>query len=203
MRALGALASGDDPTVDELTDSLSAVQDLLYDLHQARGPMRDIDVTDDWTAGENQRIRIQAGADINVTLPNSVRTFPYCRPYDYDFQGQTSNPIQGSTGIADGVEFRQPRDGTRIEIVGVNQALYFYRSDTNSWMAASGLALDDELPLSAPQTPHFTSGLIGRLMDVFPAQEPSPSVARRIARGNAALMLRPGVKRDQTVGEYF
>ena len=34
---------------------------------------------------------------------------------------------------ADGVYWRAPRDGARIEIVGTTQALYFYRDDTNAW----------------------------------------------------------------------
>lgn len=203
MRSLDALASGDDPTVDELNEGLSAVGDLILDLHEAMGPMREVDVTADYTPSENQRVRIQAGASIDVTLPNSVPVFAQRALCDYGFSGGAQAIPAGSTGIADGVQLRQPRDGARIEVVGVNQQIYFYRADLNSWMPATGLALDDELPINARLTSHFTSALIGRLMDVFPGQEPSPSVARRIARGNAALMLRTGTQRDPVAGEYF
>ena len=67
MRALKAIAPGDDPSIDELSDGLVALQDVVLELHEARGPLRDVDVPaplfpcDDppspltYVAGENQR----------------------------------------------------------------------------------------------------------------------------------------------------
>ncbi|HZK99411.1 MAG TPA: hypothetical protein VFC47_05895, partial [Caulobacteraceae bacterium] len=59
MRAIKAIAPGDDPEVDELAAGLEAAQSVVLDLHEARGPLIDVDITAaTWIAGENQRIRI-------------------------------------------------------------------------------------------------------------------------------------------------
>jgi hypothetical protein len=205
LRALRVLAVGDDPSADEMAASLAAVNALILDLHEARGPLIDVDVAGDYIAGEDQRVRVQAGAEgVVVTLPNSVPIYRRWDPYDYGFSAPAPFlPAQGSTGAADGVTWRQPRDGARVEVVGTTQGLWFYRADTNAWLNAVNLALDDELPLNARYAGPLAALLSERLLDVIGSGQLTPGLTRRIARGNAALMLRPGTARDPVRAEYF
>ncbi len=203
-RALKVLAPGDDPEADELAAGLEAVQNLVLDLHAARIPMVDVDVTADYTASENQRVRIQAGAVIEVTLPNAVAFTGYVNPDDYGFSlSLTAQPPTGSTAAADGLSLRQPRDGARIEVVGTLTGLYVYRADINAWVDATGLTLDSEMPINARDASHFGALLAERLADSTPDAQITPTLARRIAHGNGAMMLRLGVPRDPVLADYL
>ncbi len=199
LRALGVIAPGSAPTIDELDEGLNATTALLRELHNARGPMLDLDVIGDYTPGENQRLRVQAGVQATISLPNSVLTTRGYYPYDYGFTASYSDQ-SGSLSPADGVNYRPIRDGSRVEIVGVTEGLYFYRSDTNQWLPAYGLAFDSELPISGSYD--FAARLAERLIDVFGGQI-TPSLARRIARANTAFLLRPNVEREPINWERY
>ncbi|HWE98702.1 MAG TPA: hypothetical protein VG248_02795 [Caulobacteraceae bacterium] len=205
MRLMKAVAPGDAPTADELAVGLDGAQSLVLALHEARGPLWDLDVTADICPGENQRLRIQAGAIVTVTLPNAVSILGGYDPYDYGFQGAAGyTPQTGTTGSADGVQYRQPTDGARIEVVGTTQALYFYRVDTNAWAPASGLTLDTELPLNARYQSDFAVVLAERLADVLSnLPEPTKPMLARIAASREALFSRPGVRREPVRASYF
>ena len=207
MRALRVLAPGNDPDADELTVALGAAQDLIWDIHDARGPLLDVDVTASLVCSENQRIRVQAGFNITVTLPNAVPLWGNYDPYDYGFtasqqEGAIIAPT-GTTASADGVQYRQPRDGARIEIVGTTQALYFYRADLNQWMSADTIAMDDEMVFNARYRSAYAAMIAGKIMDVVANAEPSAGLQRRIQQGNAALMMQSGTKRDPVRAQYF
>jgi hypothetical protein len=204
MRAIRAVAAGDDPTADELAVGLGAAQDLVMEIHEARGPLLDIDVSADYTPGENQRVRVVQGDTVAITLPNSVSLFWQWDPYDYGFvPGYPGQPPAGSTGAADNIEWRPPRDGARIEIVGTTQGLYFYRADLNAWMPALGLTIDTELPFNARLTSAFAALLAERLLEVVSDATPSPNLLKRIARGRSAIFLQSGRRHTHRVGEYF
>lgn len=205
MRALRSIAPGDDPTADELVTGLEAAQNLVMDIHEARGDLHELDVSSAYVAGENQRVRIVSGDVVSVTLPNSVAKFWQWDPYDYGFvPGYPGLPPAGSTGPADNIQYRAPTDGARIEIVGTSQALYFYRADLNQWMPALGLTLDTELPFNDRLLSAFTAMLAERLVDVLSnASQISPALARRVAQGRAAIFTQSGRRRPRRVGEYF
>ncbi len=204
LRALSALGVGDEPSTDELGAGMDVLGELMLDLHNARGPLTDIDVTANHIAAEDQRVRIQAGDTVSVTLPNSVPVYNLPDPYDYGFTLDVILPPVGSTGEADGVNFRQPRDGTRIEIVGTTQALFFYRADLNAWMDAVNLGLDGEVPLNARYTSALAALTAERLIEAWPARYmPTPAMAKRIARANSALMLQTGRARDPVIADYL
>jgi hypothetical protein len=216
MRALKSLDPGDDPSADELEAGLGAVLQLILDIHEARGPLRDVDVTAAVTPSENQRIRVANGFTVPVTLPTSVPMWGSWDPYDYGFNAgvAASQEIapQGTSAPADGIQYRQPTDGARIEIVGTTQALWWYRADLNQWMAgygvdlmvANGLTIDSELPFNGRYTSALGALTAERLMDVLAdAPEPSEGLKRRIARGNVALLMRPGIHRAPTRGQYL
>lgn len=204
LRAIKVLAPGDGPSVDELTAGLDVAQNVLLELHEARGPLLDVDVIADYTAGENERVRIADGDTVTVSLPNAIQTFDGRPDSDYGFAAASDMPPQGSTGTPDGSSTRAPRDGTRVEIVGTTQAIYFFRADINQWIQADQRALDDTLPLSGRYRGHFTALVARQMIDAWPDMaQPSPSLAARIGRANSALLVRPGVSRDPVRAEYF
>jgi hypothetical protein len=189
LRALKVLAPGDMPHVDQLNAGIAALQNLTGELHEARGPLRDVDVTADYIAGENQRCRVQLGDTVTITLPNSVPI--------------SGRPAPGSTGAADGVTFRQPTDGARIEAVGTTQGLWFYRADINSWVSAYALTLDSEVPLNQRYAGALGAFLAERLMEELSINEPSPGFARRALLARSLLFTRPGARREPVRGQYF
>jgi hypothetical protein len=204
LRALKVLAPGDGPHVDMLNAGLSGLQNLILELHEGRGALHDVDLSGDWIAGENQRCRIQAGASVTVTLPNSVRKIGGFDPDDYGFvPSRRQCAAQGSTGPADGALWRQPRDGARIEIVGTTRQLFFYRADLNAWTGALDIRLDDEVPLNARYGGPLGAFLAERIEDELTPGEPSASVARRAAMARLALFERPGAERATTRAHYF
>jgi hypothetical protein len=206
LRLLKATAPGDSPTADELIVGLEAAQQLVLEIHEARGPMLDVDVTaSSLCPGENQRLRIQAGTTATVTLPNSVSIFGTYDPYDFGFAPSAVwDPQVGSTAAADGVGFRAPSDGARIEIVGASQALYVYRADTNAWAPASGLAIDSELPFNARLAGAFAALLAERLADVVAnLPQPTPAQAARVRHAREAMFSQVGRPRPPARGQYL
>jgi hypothetical protein len=208
LRLIRATAAGDAAEADELAVGLAAAQDLALAIHEARGPLLTLDITGNTTPGENQRLRVQAGASVSVTLPNSVAIYGSYDPYDFGFDpglapGSPAHPPLGSTGAADGVAWRQPTDGARIEIVGIQQGLYFYRDDTNAWVSALDLTLDSELPINGRLAGDFAALLAERLSDVMStAPDLSAALKARVARAREALFLRPGRRRAPTRASY-
>jgi hypothetical protein len=204
MRAIKALGPGDDPTADELAIGLEAAQNLVTDIHNARGAMFDIDVSGPYTPGENQRVRIAAGSAVAITLPNAISLFWTFDPYDYGFvPGYPGLPPAGSTGAADNIEWRAPRDGVRVEIVGTAPALFFYRSDLNQWMPAYGLTVDTEIPFNTALTRPFQGMLAERLVDVLTVAPPTPTLLKRFATSRTAMFLQSGRDHTRRVGEYL
>ena len=206
LRALKAIAPGEDPDVDMLNTGLEALQNLILEIHNGRGPLKDVDVTGNYCPSENQRVRVQAGDTITVTLPNAIPYYDGFDPYDYGFNPVTAEydwAPQGTTAQADGIEYRQPRDGARIEIVGTTEALYLYRADLNEWMPAYGLTLSTEIPLNARYAGPLGALLADRLMEPLSVNEPSPGLAKRVARANAALLIQAGTMRSPVRAQYF
>jgi hypothetical protein len=203
LRAIKALAPGDGMTVDEIEVGLDAVQTIILEIHEARGPLRDVDATADYTAGENERVRIADGDTITVSLPNAVSTSAG-RRRDYGFAPSNCSPPSGSTATPDGITYRAPRDGTRIEIVGTTQAIYFFRADLNQWVQADQRGIDDLMPLSGRYKGHLGALVALRLVDSWPGLfEPTASLAARVGRANSAIFVRPGVARDPVATDYF
>lgn len=204
LRALGALAPGDSAEADESDAAMDALSVLIHEWHESRGPMIDVDISADYTPGENQRVRVQNGVTVSITLPNSVNFTRTGVLYDYGFWPSTIIPVVGSIAVADGVTLRAPRDGARIEIVGLTQALYFYRADLNLWVSVLDLTLDSDFPLNERYRGHFGALVAQRLIDSWPAlYEPTPNLSRRIARANHIMLTRPGVVRDPVVADYI
>lgn len=206
LRALKAVSPGEEADADQLAVALEALQNLILELHDARGPMVDVDVSANVVANENQRLRIQAGATAQVTLPNAVPLYDGFDPYDYGFNPASDDWAwypQGLTAPADGILSRQPLDGSRIEIVGTTNGLYFFRADTNAWMPAYGLTTDTEIPLNARYAGPLGALLAERLMESLAVNQPSPGLLRRIGQARRALLFQAGSQRPPVRGQYF
>ena len=212
LRALKVIAPGEDPNIDQLAAGVEACADLALELHEARGPLREIDVPGagpppgfdgTWTPNENTRVRIGAGASVTITLPNAVPMWPGAHVYDYGFVGAPWWNVQGSTGQADGVTWRAPQDGARIEVVGTSSDLWFYRADINQWIPAYGLRLDDEIPFNRRYRGPFAALLAERLADSLALDGPTPWLARRISLARMTLLTRPGRQAPPARASYF
>lgn len=203
MKALRVLAAGEDPDVDELNEGLGALQSIVLEIHEARGPLLEVDISTNYTPSEEQRLRVKTGSNVVVTMPVSVPFAGAVDPYDYGFLGGVLSPPVGSTQPADGYQTRPPRDGARIEVVDVTHAISWYRGDIGAWQSALGLTLDGELPVSARYTSSLASLVAERLLDTVGSGQMTPALATRIARGRTALFVRPGVWRDPVRAEYF
>lgn len=205
LLSIKAISLGDSPTVDELNLGLSTLQKLMLEWCESLGPLVNVDISADYLAGVGQKVRIQNGATVTVTLPNAVPLYiNNYDPFDYDFWPTQLMPPAGLTGPSDGISSRAPRDGERIEIVGVTQALYFYRADVNNWSLVYGLALDGQMPTNARYDGPWAAKLAERLIPVWPdVNEPTPVLAKRIAQANLALLSRSGIARDPVRADYF
>jgi hypothetical protein len=208
LRLLRASSPGDAPDAEELSVGLEGAQALVLEIHEARGPLLTLDISANWTPGENQRLRVQAGADVTVTLPNTVAMSGSYDPYDYGFNPSAcdaaANPALGSTGPADYVAWRPPTDGARIEIVGTQSGLYFYREDDNAWVPALSLTLDSELPFNQRLQGAFAALLAERLADVLgESPEVTPAQKARLTHAREQMFTRTGAHRSPTRGAYF
>ena len=198
FRMARAIGLGDDPVADELDFGVSSINDLIADIHEARGPLLNVDATASLVASENQRIRIQAGATITVTLPNSIPIYGRRNPYDYGFTAPTTAAPVGSTAIADGLAYRAPVDGTRIEIVGTTQSLYWYRSDLNAWQSALSLTADSESPFNNRLNSAVSALAAERMWPEISTQPMTAEQKSRVGRARIVMFMRPGRDRAET-----
>jgi hypothetical protein len=178
LRELDVIAPGDDLISDDLEVAMARLQGMVMAVAEARGPWSVVDVTADYTAGEDERVRVQAGAVITVTLPNTV---------DDGVGGQ-----------------RAPRDGARVDIVGQSRAMSIYRSDTNSWITATDLGVDDDLPFNGAYHWGLAAMLAVDLANAWPGRaSPTALTLARAAEAKAQLATTVGVPRAVVAAEYF
>lgn len=121
LRMLGVLRRGQVPSGTLAADALEAANGLILSLRQvgAAGNLKEVIVTANYTAGENERIVNNLGDDLIVTLPET---------------------------ITDCGEVRVPRNGSRVVIAG-NEPVTFIYVASIGWQKVSGLELSDPAPL--------------------------------------------------------
>ena len=201
--AFEGIGFGDDLLAGEVAYGLTMIQREIRRLHEGRGPLLDVDVTADYTAGENERVGVQDGYSPEITLPNSIMADPD-GVSDYGFASST--PPRGSTEAGNGTTLRAPRDGARVEIVPTTTALYFYRSDTNAWVECGALTIDGPMPLNESYLTDFAALLAVRMAPRWPGRAsiiPPASLQREAAEARLRLSYRHGVTRAPAVGDYF
>lgn len=120
IRMTGARPLGDDPEAAELDVGLDALQAMLDSLVALGGPLTDVLISANYTAGENERITKTAGTE-TVTRPTTV--------------------IDSKTGAS-----RAPRNGAVIEVCGTSPTTHVYCAQLASWMPIKALTLDSDQP---------------------------------------------------------
>ena len=134
------ISPGESPSDDEAQDGLQALQHVIDQLCQG---WTDVDVTTDYTAKEDERIRITSGSP-TITYPTTVR-----------------DPITG--------EERAPRSGAKVMVISAAGAktLKLYMADTGQWATASGLTLNSDIPVDSALEDLLTEAMGVRLAKLF------------------------------------
>ena len=193
---LGVLASGRDPSAGQASDALEALQDMANTMFpQLGGPWIDQDVTEDVTAEENDRIRVNSYQDVSIYLPVTLagreRVVDQCGCITV--QQTCSNE-------------RAPRDGGKVWIADIYGSfaprLYIYRGDAAEWVLASALTLDGPSPWGLQYKEGVAAILATRLAPEF-GQEIAPIVVRMATEGRLALAQRFDAQRRPATAEYF
>lgn len=188
-RWLLAQGAGDDTQAAEIIEGMEVLQDLILEFPglNVGGPWTDVDVTDDYTVGEDERVRVQDGYTVTITYPNTV-------PDRVSAYALTAAEVLAWTGTT-----RAPRDGSRAMIVaeGVTE-LRIYCADVGEWRSCYNLTKDSDVPFSASCHNGLAAMLAERLAlgkqspDGRPVA-PAPAVidmARRGASQIKALLTR-------------
>jgi hypothetical protein len=126
FRMLNRIGIGEDLDADEADEALTAFQTMLLTLPclGLGGPLTNVRISANYTAGEDERISADSALSLTVTLPDTVT--------DED------------TG-----EDRAPRNGAIVEVTGSSPTIYVYVAYLNSWKQLTGLTLQSENPLGA------------------------------------------------------
>lgn len=178
LRELDVIAPGDDLIADDIEVAMARLQGLALAIAEARGPWTCVDITTDYTAGEDERVRVQAGSIVTVTLPNTV-----------DDGGGLQRP---------------PRDGARVDIIGTSRAMSAYRADLNSWLAVTGLTADSELPFNGAYHWGLAAMLAMDLANAWPGRaSPTALTLGRAAEARAQLATTVGTARQSVAADYF
>ena len=86
---------------DEITDGLAVLQDLVLQFPglDVGGPWTDVDVTADCTVGEDERVRVQDGYEVDITYPNTVPAYTGAKEY-FDADSWTATTARRVTARA-------------------------------------------------------------------------------------------------------
>ncbi|MFZ5667958.1 MAG: hypothetical protein ACOY4K_00540 [Pseudomonadota bacterium] len=183
FRRAGISRDLDEVRPREMERGLQVLQDIYLGLvgSGAFGRFNDVDIDDDYTAEEQDRILVNTESAVTVTLPQTVED-----------------------GYAtDGV--RPPLDGAVVMVTDVYstaRSTYVYDASYAAWTAIESLALASFAPLSV----RYRAGLEARLA-VRLAEENgvpvTPELRRQEAQGIAALLHRFDAPRRETEATYY
>jgi hypothetical protein len=143
------------------------------------GALTDVYKSDDYTAKENERVRMDAA--ITVTLPTTVID---------RFSGCTRPPIDLSPVVV-----------TYPTVDGYPQ-YNLYDAMLGAWVRLDGLGLDDAAPLSQ-RGPDGLASVVAVLVMEERGMEPGPLLLSRAARFRLSLAARHGAERQAVRGDYF
>lgn len=198
LRKLGKLGAGRSARTADLADGLSALQGLYRHLitSGAFGRLRDVIPTEDYTAGENERILRNSDDIASITLPELVPDIVYCgNPCDY---GSRWVPPGGNASD------RPPRDCSVVVIndtVSGTSVEYLYDGQKAEWVDISALELDDNAPLSSRDTDGLKARLAMQIADEYGGQVPALTLQlARIFQSN--LVNRWSMPRQQATATF-
>lgn len=120
VRMTGVRALGDDPGAEEFDAGLTALQSMIDSFVALGGPLTDVLITADYTAGENERVTSDGGP-FAVSLPDTVT------------DSKTGQP-------------RAPRNGAVVEVCGATPQAYVYCAQLAAWKPTKGLTFASDQP---------------------------------------------------------
>lgn len=176
LRKARVYAAGETPTDDDMNDGLDELQNLYEQWGTAGmfGRLADVLTDDDYEAEPNQRITVTDTATITI-------------PTEIEVDGEDASPFDTAF-----VEV--------VDVPGGTVTRYIYEAGT--WVEISGLALDDEAPLSGRGRGGLAACLALAYADEFGA-EIGPGVARQAAAFKTALSLKYGSDAQRTAPSYY
>jgi len=130
------------------------------------GPITNVIATEDYTAGENERVVNTSETVINITLPATIE-----------------DSSSGTTVT------RTPEDRAFVLVSGAEPQAYVYDADLADWVSLYDLTLDDNAPLTGRYGSELIAILAGEISDER-GLEPGPVLAALIRSGLAALRLK-------------
>lgn len=160
MRMLGVIAAGQVPTGQRGQDALEVANGLILSLPEiGMAPtLREVIISADYTAGEDERIVNISGADLTISLPET---------------------------IDDCGTLRTPRNGARVVVTGDTAITFIYLANSG-WHQVSGLELTDPAPLGPELYTGLCAVLAVHLGPEYD-QEPSASVVALAQAGLIAI----------------
>ena len=180
-RMIGVLGSGREPSNGQATDALEALQSMVLSIPAFGdgGSWVDQDVTEDVTADENDRIRVNSTTAVTVTLPVSTT-----------FRERLIDRCGCITIWATCTNERAPKDGAKVWITDVygsiEPRLYLYRADTAEWVLASALTLDGPSAFNA-SLDQGLAAMLAVIMAAETAQPVPPQVQLMAQRGEVQM----------------
>lgn len=179
--------SGLDAT--EAAQALRVLQQMILNLPGMR-VWNEVECSGNYTAGENERIRVITQNAVTITIPvavSSARTVLYCCN-QYELR-------------CEGYDDKAPKDGARVHVCDAyadNATTYFYRADIAQWTRADGLTLSSECPLSADFDGDLSAMLAGRLARYHGAALDQITVALAV-NGESKMRARFSKRQDVAV----
>jgi len=171
----------------QAAQALRVLQGILLDLPGSRWWI-DVEITANYTAGENERIRVNTDSAVTISVPESVSSAVR--------QLWNCNQIEL---ICTGYSDRAPKNGARVHISDVysdSQATFYYRSDIAQWTRVDGLTLDSEMPLGDDCLTDISAMLATHLAPYYGTQI-SPITAGLALRAETKFRARFGKRQEQ------
>lgn len=162
---------------------MQVLQDVYLGLvgSGAFGRFKDVLVTADYEAEEQDRILVNTEDNVTITYPQTVED-------DYAENG-----------------VRPPRDGAAIittDVYSTDIVVHVYDSTYAAWVSTEGLALDSYAPLSS----RYRAGLEARLAVRLSEENGvpvTPELRRQEAQGILAIVSRYDAPREPVETSYF
>jgi len=139
-RRLKLIDESEAPSSEQATTGLEALQDL-FDAAVNAARLEDYVATANYTAEENQRIRLSGGT-WTITYPTTISADNNRDPYDLSV----------------------------VVVAGATPTHKIYDAQLGSWVTVSGLALADECPLSARNAKAISGVLADELAEEYGKQ---------------------------------
>lgn len=172
-RMNGTLADGETLQPGEADTGLMVAQGVIYDITAKLAPLRDIVITDDYTAEENDRIT-QSGGTYTITKPTTIAD---------------SSQASG---------YRVPKNGACVVITGATPEQWIYVAEFGAWKQIDGLALSSANPLGSTHDEDLAAMISLRLAPELPGMVPQ-LVAQLAEQGRRAIRQRFRQSRAVTI----